>query len=123
VMLKTDELAKKAEVTPVDLAGRTIISYVPHAEVTPSLQEAFRQSEIPWDVPIQISSSVGAAPLVRGGLGIALVDGLVAWEDFQGLTARPFAPATTMNMAISINSARPASRLFKPFRNCLRAVV
>jgi DNA-binding transcriptional LysR family regulator len=123
VMQESDPLAVKSEISPADLAGRTIISYGAQAEVQPALQEAFAQAGVPWDVQIQISSSVGAAPLVSGGLGIALVDGLVAWHDFRGLTARPFTPAVTMNMAISTNSARPVSRFYKQFLGCLRALL
>jgi DNA-binding transcriptional LysR family regulator len=123
VMQDSDPLAAKPEISAADLAGRTIISYGPLAEIQPPLHLSFAQAGIPWDVQIQISSSVGAAPLVGGGLGIALVDGLVAWQDFPGLAARPFAPTTTMNMAISTNSARPVSRFFKPFLGCLRALL
>ncbi|WP_137391114.1 LysR family transcriptional regulator [Rhodoligotrophos defluvii] len=123
VMREDDPLAEKDEITPLDLAGRHLISYSSVAEITPALDDAFQQCGTVRDVSIQISSSIGAVPLVSAGLGIAVVDGLVAWHNFQGLVARPFVPIVTMNMAVSTNSARPLSRFFKPFLNCLRELL
>lgn len=120
VMRDTDPLADKTEVTPHDLVGRPLISYGNRADVSPMLDEAFDRFGLVRDVSIEISSSVGAVPLVSGGLGIALVDGLVRWSGFQGLVARPFSPAVMMNVAISTNSARPVSRFFRPFLQCIR---
>jgi DNA-binding transcriptional LysR family regulator len=75
------------------------------------------------DLAIQIASSVGAAPLVREGLGIALVDGLVAWHDFEGLATHPFFPHIDMQVAVSVNDARPESRFLQPFLAALRATI
>jgi DNA-binding transcriptional LysR family regulator len=120
LMREADPLADMAEVTPRDLVGRSLISYGNRADVSPMLDEAYSHFGLVRDVSIEISSSVGAVPLVSGGLGIALVDGLVKWNSFPGLVARPFSPAVMMNLAISTNSARPVSRLFRPFLHCIR---
>lgn len=120
VMREDDPLAQKTEITPHDLAGRPLISYGDHADVSPKLQEAFDHCGLKRDVSIQISSSVGAIPLVSGGLGIALVDGMVQWSRFQGLVARPFKPEVTMNVSVSTNSARPVSRFFAPFLRSMK---
>lgn len=123
VMRDDDPLAALDCVTPNDLAGRPLISYGNHADIGPALDEAFKSCGQVRDLSIRISSSVGAIPLVSGGLGVALVDGLVPWSSFQGLTARPFAPAVTMNLAVSVNSARPTSRFFKLFMQALRQLL
>ncbi|MBJ3778540.1 LysR family transcriptional regulator [Acuticoccus mangrovi] len=123
VMREDDPLTEKTEVTPHDLVGRPIISYGNHADVGPSLNRAFEQYGLTRDVSIQISSSVGAVPLVSGGLGIALVDGLVQWNIFRGLVSRPFSPAVMMNVTVSTNSARPTSRFLEPFLKSLRALL
>jgi DNA-binding transcriptional LysR family regulator len=122
VMRADDPLAQKAAITPRDLVDRPLISYGSHADVGPQLDDAFEQCDLVRDVSIQISSSVGAVPLVSGGLGIALVDGLVQWDSFPGLVARPFEPAIMMNVAISTNSARPVSRFFTPFLQSIRTL-
>lgn len=123
VMPAGDPLAARAEITAGDLAGRPLISYGSHADVGGPLDEAFIAAGEPRQLTIQVSSSVAAAPLVQGGLGIALVDGLVPWERFEGLVARPFTPAVMMNCAISINSARPLSRFYRPILQDIRDVL
>ncbi len=123
VMRADEPLAGNREITPADLDGKTLISYGSHAEIGAAIDAAFADTGRQRDVAIQIASSVGAAPLVREGLGIALVDGLVAWRDFEGLVARPFLPRIAMQAVAATNDARPASRFVKPFLTCLRAVL
>jgi DNA-binding transcriptional LysR family regulator len=122
VMPANDPWVSKPSVTPSDFDGRPLISYGSHAEVGAKLDLAFQTEGRTRDIAIQIASSVGAAPLVREGLGIALVDGLVAWQGFDGLAARPFLPRVTTDVSASFNDARPESRFLRPFLTCLRAV-
>jgi DNA-binding transcriptional LysR family regulator len=123
VMRKDDPLADREVVRPEDLDERPLISYGSHAEVGADLDDAFAAVGRKRDIAIQIASSVGAAPLVREGLGIALVDGLVAWHGFEGLAARPFSPHVDMQVAVSINDARSESRFLQPFLAALRTVI
>ncbi|MBY2915370.1 LysR family transcriptional regulator [Rhizobium leguminosarum] len=124
VMLKSDPLAQKAEITAADVIGRPLISYGSNAsDVGVPMDEAFEIAGGARQINVQISSSIAAAPLVQQGLGIALVDGLVEWSQFDGLVAIPFVPALMMNFAISTNSARPISRFYRPFLKNLRDTV
>ncbi|MDH0612522.1 MULTISPECIES: LysR substrate-binding domain-containing protein [unclassified Agrobacterium] len=120
-MRHDDPLAEMMTVTPRDLAGRPLISYGNHAdEIGPQLNKVFQRDRLMRDVSVQVASSVGAVPLACGGIGIALIDGLVRWNSFEGVTVRPFMPEVTMNVAVSTNTARPLSRFFKPFVGELR---
>lgn len=121
VMRTGDPLAALDVIQPADLDGRPLISYGSHAEPGARLDDAFATAGRTRDLTIQIVSSVGAAPLVREGIGIALVDGLVAWHGFEGLVARPFMPQISMQVAVSLNDARPGSRFLQPFLAVLRA--
>ncbi|AFL51570.1 DNA-binding transcriptional LysR family regulator [Sinorhizobium fredii] len=123
VMRAGEPLVERSEITPADLEGKALISYGSHAEIGAAMDSAFADSGRQRNVAIQIASSVGAAPLVREGLGIALVDGLVAWREFEGLVARPFLPRITMQAVATTNDARPASRFVQPFIACLRATL
>ncbi|OAP36366.1 LysR family transcriptional regulator [Sinorhizobium glycinis] len=123
VMRAGEPFAERSEITPADLEGKALISYGSHAEIGAAMDSAFAEAGRQRDVAIQIASSVGAAPLVREGLGIALVDGLVAWRDFEGLVARPFLPRIAMQAVAATNDARPASRFVEPFLSCLRAAL
>ena len=123
VVLRADDpLAARSSLGPSDLVERRLISYGAEAEVAPALDQAFARAGLVRDPAIRIASSIGAAPLVAAGLGVALVDGLVAWSDFPGLLARPFAPAVTMRLAIGTDAARPTSRFFAPFVAALRGL-
>lgn len=123
VLREDDPLAALERIGPPDLAGRDLISYGNHADVAPALNAAFAQHGMVREVSIQIGSSIGAVPLVSGGLGLGLVDGLVRWSNFAGLVARPFAPTVNMNVAISTNAARPMSRFYEPFLKSIRALL
>ncbi|WP_294646253.1 LysR family transcriptional regulator [uncultured Aureimonas sp.] len=115
VMRDDDPLAERPQIEPCDLSARQLISYDGRANVTPDLRRAFVASGCTFDPAIHISTSIGALPLVRGGLGIALVDGLVPWESFPPLRAVAFQPRVEMTLAASTNSARVASRFVEPF--------
>jgi DNA-binding transcriptional LysR family regulator len=110
VLPEGDPLAAEATLTPTLLAGRPLISYGSHAGFGAALDEAFASQGEIRNVAIQIASSVGALPLVRHGLGIALVDGLAAWIPTTGLVCRPFRPAVPTPVSLSVNEARPQSR-------------
>lgn len=111
-------LAAQASLGPADLAPYPLISYGSHAVIGPALEEAYREAGLVRDVALQVATSVVAAPLVAAGLGVALVDGLA---DFPGLIRRPFRPRVTMSLTASTDSARPISRLARPFLALLRA--
>jgi len=120
ILPKDDALAAERFITPALLDGRSLISYSSHAEIGAALDGVFAAAGRTRDVAIQIASSVGALPLVREGVGIALVDGLSIWHSFEGIIARPFLPKVTTNVSLSINEARPESRFSQPFVACLR---
>ena len=123
VVKESDPLAAKHEVTPHDLVGRPLISYDKRSDVGPDLDEAFERCGLIRDTSVQVSSSIGAAPLVAGGLGVALVDGLIRWNLFQGLRAIPFTPAVYMTLSSSVNSTRPISRFYRPFLASIRPLL
>lgn len=111
-------LAALDAIGPADLQGFPLISYGSHAVVGPALDEAFRAAGLAREVALQVTTSVAAPPLVAAGLGVALVDGMTDWP---GLIRRPFRPAVLMGLVASTDSARPLSRLAKPFLAALRA--
>lgn len=124
VMKSDDPLVEHAEITAADFNGRPLISYGSNAsDVGIPMDDAFESVGLTRHVHIQISSSISAAPLVQEGLGIALIDSIVDWSQFEGLTTRPFIPPLKMNLAVSTNAARPMSRFYRPFLQCLRDAV
>jgi DNA-binding transcriptional LysR family regulator len=115
-----DPLASVERVRPENLHGRPLISYASHAEVIgPALDKAFEAEGQTREVSIQIASSIGALPLVRRGLGIALVDKLAVWQA-DDVVACPFAPEVNMQLCVSVNRSRPEARFLPPFLVILR---
>ncbi|MCG8354096.1 MAG: hypothetical protein MI920_00855, partial [Kiloniellales bacterium] len=72
---------------------------------------------------IEITMSIGAAPLVQRGLGVALVDGLVPWENFGNLVVRPFVPRAAMDIVVGTSTVLPKSRFVHEFGRDLEAAV
>lgn len=115
-----DPLAAREEIGPADFKNRPLISYGSHAEIGEALDKAFEAAGHNRDVSIQIASSIGALPLVRRGLGLALVDGLSVWQAGADVVARPFRPKVSMQLCVSLNDSRPESRFLAPFLKSLR---
>lgn len=116
-------LAALPHVTPQDLQGQRLISYGSHADVGPPLDQAFERAGFTRRVHVEITPSIAAVPLVRAGLGVALVDGLMPWEDFPGLVTRPFLPQVLMSLSLVTNGSRPPARFVREFTRDVRACV
>ncbi|RVT92212.1 LysR family transcriptional regulator [Rhodovarius crocodyli] len=116
-------LAGLPHVTPPDLKGETLISYGSHADVGPPMDQAFERAGMTRTVHIEITPSISAVPLVRAGLGVALVDGLMPWADFPGIVARPFLPTVLMSLSLVTNGGRPPARFVREFTKHIRACV
>ena len=110
-------------VTPQDLQGQRLISYGSHADVGPPLDQAFERAGFTRRVHVEITPSIAAVPLVRAGLGVALVDGLMPWGDFPGLVTRPFLPQVLMSLSLVTNGSRPPARFVREFTRDVRACV
>lgn len=123
VLPADDPLAALPAVTVEDLKDRQLISYSSQVEIGAMLDDAFDQIGVTRPLAIQVASSLVAAPLVQAGLGIGLIDGFMPWARYPDLVTRPFQPQLTMNLAISTNSDRPASRLLSAFRVNLRDAI
>ncbi len=109
----THPLAARDWLGPRDLVSDPLISYGSHADIGPALDEAFRLEGLTRHLAIQTASSVAAAPMVRAGLGLALVDGLVDWGQMPGLRQIPFRPHLSMGLTLSTDTARPIPHLAK----------
>jgi len=72
---------------------------------------------------IEIDVSIIALAFVQQGLGIALVDGLIHWESFPGLVARPFQPTVSLPLCLLTSARRPLSRNHDLLRTELRRAV
>jgi DNA-binding transcriptional LysR family regulator len=116
-------LSALAEVTPADLAGHTLISYDARTLQGAQVEAAFVEAGVPYRASIEVLLSIAALPLVRRGLGIALVDGLVPWETFGDLAVRPFRPRVWLEIVLLRSALRPQTRYGREYTRDLRAAV
>jgi DNA-binding transcriptional LysR family regulator len=123
LMRPDSPLAKRKVVRPADLIGQPLISYDAQTAPGKLLEQAFREAGVQPQVQIEVSLSIAALPLVRQGLGIALVDGLVPWGNFGDLVVRPFQPGVAMEIVLSRSGLRPQTRYGREYARDLRAAV
>jgi DNA-binding transcriptional LysR family regulator len=69
---------------------------------------------------VEIDVSVIALSFVRQGIGIALVDGLLPWDDFGGLVVRPFRPRIALPITLMTGTRKPLSLAQEKLRSLLR---
>lgn len=115
VMPEGHPLAAKEVIRVKDLADEELISYGSHAEIGGQLDRAFESQGAVRRVGLEVSFAISAVPLVKAGLGIALVDGMSPWTDFKGVTTRRFEPQVLMGLHLLTNDGRPLQRLAKEF--------
>ncbi|MEM8853138.1 MAG: LysR family transcriptional regulator [Pseudomonadota bacterium] len=92
-----------------DLTGETLISYRQGTQPRALLTEALEVEGLILRPDIEIDMSFSALAFVRSGLGVALVDGLVPWRTFPGLSAVPFHPSVRLPVSLLTNPRYPLS--------------
>lgn len=90
-----------------DIADEPLISY--RADTLPArlLASAAQAEGSEFAPAIEIDVSMTALPFVQCGLGVAIVDGLLPWDQFAGLVRRPLHPRTTVPIAFLTSKGRP----------------
>jgi DNA-binding transcriptional LysR family regulator len=121
VMHRNSPLAQLAEVTPELLRDQVLISYGSAPPPGKLLDEVFEKLGMRREPQIQISMSITAAPLIQRNLGVALVDGLVPWANFEDLVVRPFKPQAKLPIVLLSSGAWAPSRFTKEFGRDIRA--
>lgn len=120
VMPAGHRLAALDRVGFADIGDETLISY--RADTLPArlLAGAADAEGVSYAPAIEIDVSITALPFVREALGIAIVDGLIPWEQFPGLVRRPFQPRIPVPIAILTSRNRSLSGSHEAMRDCLR---
>jgi len=123
LMHRDSPLAALDVVRPEDLADQSLISYGSTPAVGRMLDQQFEKCGLKRDVHIEVMLSISAAPLVAQGLGVALVDGLVPWQDLWPLLVRPFRPRSLFDIYLGTNIILPQSRFIREFTRDLQATL
>ncbi|AYG62605.1 LysR family transcriptional regulator [Rhizobium jaguaris] len=113
-------LAEHDEISFADLQSETLISY--RAGTLPGrlLLSAAAAEKQMFNPAIEIDISITALPFVRDGFGVAVVDGLLPWEQFPGLVRRPLRHRTMVPIALLTNRDRPLTGSHLAMRDNIR---
>ncbi|MEM8663632.1 MAG: LysR family transcriptional regulator [Pseudomonadota bacterium] len=96
-------------VSLADLSGDTLITYRRGTQPRTLLADALDDEGMALRPDIEIDMSFSALAFVQQGLGVALVDGLVPWSTFAGLSAVPFLPRVRLPVSVLTNPRYPIS--------------
>lgn len=116
VMPPDHPLARKSRVTIADLRGEPLILLGRMRAPRRELNEAFWNAGLAPDVRIEAHSVLSACSLVAEGLGITLVNELMARDfDHLALAMRPLSPTLTHRFAFVSNADTPLSQAAERF--------
>ncbi|AUX79583.1 LysR family transcriptional regulator [Sinorhizobium fredii] len=120
IVPENHRLSESAEIGFADLQNETLISY--RAGTLPGrlLLSAAAAEKQMFNPAIEIDISITALPFVRDGFGVAIVDGLLPWEQFPGLVRRPLKQRTTVPIALLTSKDRPLTGSHSDMRDNLR---
>lgn len=113
-------LAELEQIGFADLQNEMLISY--RAGTLPGrllVSAAAAEKQI-FNPAIEIDISITALPFVRDGFGVAIVDGLLPWEQFAGLVRRPLKQKISVPIALLTSRDRPLTGSHIAMRDNLR---
>jgi len=114
-------LARLDRVNFSDLAGMPLISYRYGTRPARELARLCAEEGLDYRPDIEIDVSLSALAFVQQGLGIALIDALLPWQQFKGIVARPLETDFTLPIVLMTRSNRTLSAAQERMRSYLRA--
>lgn len=120
VIPEDDALAGRDTLTLGDLRGRPLISYRHETRPARELTRVFASIGQSYRPDIEIDVSLSAMTFVQQGLGIALIDALLPWQQFKGVVARPLETDFRLPVALITRSDRTLSPAHEKLRFYLR---
>jgi len=72
---------------------------------------------------LEIDTSISAVGFVQAGLGIAVVDSLLPWEQFDGIEVRPLTASPALPLSLLTLRGRALSRAEELMRGQVRALL
>lgn len=115
-------LTGRAAVSLDMLVGETVISYRGDTRPRTELDRAARDQGTVFAPHLEIDVSITAVGFVQAGLGIAVVDALLPWAQFQGVVVRPLAGAPPVPLSLLTAQGRALSRAEEALRGHIRAM-
>ena len=123
LMPRDHRLAGKTSIGPSDLANEAYISFPQNEEGRSAIDEIFEQAGITRQITLETSYSAITCSLVVQGLGVAIVNPIVA-QDYRhlGVVTRPFLPSVKHAATLIYSKSRRENRLISSFVETLKLV-
>lgn len=124
VVPRRHRLASKRSISADDLSGEPMIAAPSSAPHQSQLEWIFAAAKVEVRIVAEIQYSMQRCALVAQGLGISIVDPIVA-RDFgtSRFTIKAFTPRVPIRTTLLFPSQRPPSRLTAQFCDLLRAEI
>ena len=114
-------LARRKVIKPADLAGQPFIRLADGDPQRISIDAAFAAAGVSYRPILQTHSSAAACAMVAQGLGVTVVNPLMAWlAQGQGLVIRRFAPAIPYAVLLALPRHRLPSAAVSAFADAVR---
>jgi DNA-binding transcriptional LysR family regulator len=115
-------LASEPSVSFADLAGETLISYRSATRPREELDKAAQKQGQDFSAQLEIEVSISAVGFVQAGLGVAVVDALLPWGQFDGVTTRPLRDGPELPLSLLTLAGKGLSRVEEGMRDEIRKV-
>lgn len=116
-------LAARQAIALGDLGEEFVISYRSATRPFDELDKAARRLGHRFEPRLEIDTSISAVGFVQAGLGIAVVDSLLPWEQFDGIEIRPLDAAPTLPLSLLTLRGKSLSRAEDLMREQIRALL
>ncbi|PTR37378.1 DNA-binding transcriptional regulator, LysR family [Mameliella alba] len=124
VMRHDHPLAKTSLVRPADLAGEKMIFLLRRQPTRQLIEDAFSRERLTPDIRIETSNVATACRCAAEGLGVAVVNGMMAgYTVTSELAIRPFEPRVHHTVALVEQAGRDRSPDTQTFVDCLLSEV
>ena len=105
------------------LSDAFVISYRNATRPYDELDRAARREGGRFEPRLEIDTSISAVGFVQAGLGIAVVDSLLPWGQFDGIAVRPLAGSPALPLSLLTLRGRALSRAEELMRGQIRALL
>ncbi|ANT63782.1 transcriptional regulator (plasmid) [Salipiger sp. CCB-MM3] len=120
---KGHSLAAREAIALGDLGEEFVISYRSATRPFDELDKAARRLGHRFEPRLEIDTSISAVGFVQAGLGIAVVDSLLPWEQFDGIEIRPLDGAPALPLSLLTLRGKSLSRAEDLMREQIRALL
>ena len=122
ILPEADALTAKEAISFADLDEKTVISYRSDTRPHEELSLTARAHGMRFSAQIEIDTSISAVGFVQAGLGIAIVDNLLPWQQFEGIAIRPLSQTAALPLSLLVLKGKIFSRAEDLMRAQIRAI-